>query len=90
MDDLTAEQGKLSEHGTITPQVSDQNSEIKKWRAIARMVDPNPDVLPFSLSTTEPERRWAFVARASGIFHQSVTREIGEAAEMSEAAVAIF
>ncbi len=90
MDDLTAETGGLSEHGTIQSQVSDQNREIKKWRAIARMVDTNPDVLPFSLSTTEPERRWAFVARASGIFHQTVTREIGEAAEMSEAVVAIF
>ncbi len=90
MDDLTLDQGKLSGQNTIQLQVSDKNREIKKWQAIARMVDSNPDVLPFSLSITEPERRWAFFARASGILNQSVTRDIDEAAEISEAVVAIF
>jgi len=90
MDDLTLDQGKLSGQNTIQLQVSDKNREIKKWQAIARMVDSNPDVLPFSHSITEPERRWAFFARASGILNQSVTRDIDGAAEMSEAVVAIF
>jgi hypothetical protein len=87
---MTAETRGLSEHGTILTQVSDQNREIKKWQAIARMVDSTPDVLPFSHSITEPERRWAFYARASGIVQRSVTREIDDAAEMSDAVVAIF
>ena len=39
MDDLTAEQRNQSGHGIFQPQVSDQNREIKKWHAIARMVD---------------------------------------------------
>jgi hypothetical protein len=90
MDDLTALSEELPEHGTIPPQVSDQKREIKKWRAIARMVDTNPDVLPFSLSTTEPERRWVFFSQASGILHQSLTREINGVGDPSEAVVAIF
>ena len=90
MDDLTAEQRELSEDGSVLPQVSDQNREIKKWRAIARMVDPNPDVLPFPVSTTDPERRWAFFSQASGLLYQSVTREINETADMPDAVVAIF
>ncbi len=91
MDDLTEEPEELPELATIQFQVSDQNREIKKWQAIARMVDTNPDVLPFSLSTTEPERRWAFFARASGILHQSLTREINEVGDISDtSSVAIF
>jgi hypothetical protein len=87
---LTEEPEEVPGQGTILNQVSDQNREINKWRAIARMVDNNPDVLPFSLSITEPERRWAFFARASGILHQSLTREIDEVGDISEASVAIF
>ena len=70
MPDLTEEPDELPGQGTIPDQVSDQNREIKKWRAIARMVNNNPDVLTFSLSTTEPERRWAFFALASGVLAQ--------------------
>jgi hypothetical protein len=90
MDDMTAETRELSEQGTIQTKVSDHNREIKKWQSIAKMVDSIPDVLPFSHSITEPERRWVFYARASGIVQQSVSREIDDAAEMSEAVVAIF
>jgi hypothetical protein len=91
MDDLTAEPEGLPELATIQIQVSDQNREIKKWHAIARMVDRNPDVLPFSLSITEPERRWVFFARASGILHQSIIREINEVGDITDASsVAIF
>ena len=90
MDDLTAEQGERSERGTSQSRVSDQNREIKKWNAIARMVDPNPEVLPFALSTTEPERQWAFFARASGIVHPPITKEIDEFTEISDAVVTIF
>jgi hypothetical protein len=91
MDDLTAEPGELPELDTIQLQVSDQNREIKKWQAIAKMVDINPDVLPFSLSTTEPERRWAFFAQASGILYQSLTREINEVGDITDvSSVAIF
>jgi len=90
MDDLTAEQGERSERGTIHPRVADQNREIKKWNAIARMVDPNPEVLPFALSTTETERQWAFFARASGIVNPPVVREIDEVDDISDAVVTIF
>jgi len=90
MDDLTAFSEELPEHGTIQSQVSDQNREIKKWCAIARMVDTNPDVLPFSLSTTDPERRWVFFGQASGILHQLLTREMNEVGDPSEAVVAVF
>jgi hypothetical protein len=91
MDDLKEEPEELLELVTIQFQVSDQNREIKKWQAIARMVDTNPDVLPFSLSTTEPERRWAFFSRASGILHQSLTREINEVGDITDtSSVAIF
>jgi hypothetical protein len=55
------------------------------------MVDTNPDVLPFSLSITEPERRWAFFAQASGILYQSLSREINGVGDKSDASsVAIF
>ncbi|MCX6700375.1 MAG: hypothetical protein NTV68_10705 [Methanomicrobiales archaeon] len=90
MDDLTEEQGERSERRTIHTLISDQNREIKKWNAIARMVDPNPEVLPFALSTTEPERQWAFFARASEIVHPPITREIDEVTEISDVVVTIF
>lgn len=90
MDNLIAKQGELSEEGTFQPQVSYQNREIKKWQAIARMVDSNPDVLPFPLSTTEPERRWAFFSQASGILLQSGSRVVDETSDSPEAAVDIF
>jgi hypothetical protein len=91
MDDLAAEPKGLPELATIEVQVSDQNREIKKWQAIARMVDRNPDVVPFSHSITEPERRWVFFARASGILHQSLIREINEVGDKTDvSSVAIF
>jgi len=90
MNDLTVQPGEFPGNDTIQSQVSDQNREIKKWGAIARMVNSNPDVLPFSLAITEPERRWAFFSQASGILHQSLTRNTDEIAEMSETVVAIF
>ena len=90
MDDLIAQLGELSEDREFQPQVSYQNREIKKWQAIARMVDSNPEVLPFSLATTEPERRWAFFSQASGILHLSESRAINEVSETSEAVVDIF
>jgi hypothetical protein len=82
MDDLKEDPEELLELATIQFPVSDQNRVIKKWQAIARMVDTTPDVLPFSLSTTEPERRWVFFARASGILHQ--TREINEVGDITD------
>jgi len=90
MNDLTAEPSELSGRGTIPQEVSSQGREIRKWQAIARMVDPNPDVLPFSLSTTEPERRWAFFSQAYGILQQSESRAMDEVSDTSEEAVDIF
>jgi hypothetical protein len=90
MDDLIEKPGGLSEVRVFQPQVSYQNREIKKWQAIARMVDSNPDVLPFSLATTEPERRWAFFSQASGILHLSESRAIDDGSDTSEAVVDIF
>lgn len=90
MDDLIAEPGELSGHEIISSQVSDQDREIKKWHAISRMVEPDPDVLPFSLSTTGPERLWAFFTRASVILQQSEDRAMDEVTGISEATVDIF
>lgn len=91
MDDLTAVPDELPELAKLQFQVSDQAREIKKWQAIARMMDNNTDVLPFSLSTTDPEWRWVFFARASGILHQSLSREINEVGDIKEASsVAVF
>lgn len=90
MDDLTTDSGDLSGHGTFQPRISDQTRDIRKWQAMARMIDPNPDVLPFSLSTTEPERRWAFFTRAAGIVYPALTRTTEDGSDMSEVAVTIF
>ena len=90
MDDLIEKPGGLSDGRVFQPQVSYQNREIKKWQAIARMVDSNPDVLPFSLASTEPERRWAFFSQASGILHLSESRAIDEITDTPEAVVDIF
>jgi hypothetical protein len=90
MDDLIENPGELSEDRTFQTQVSYRNREIKKWNAIARMVDTTPDVLPFSHSTTEPERRWAFFSQASGILHQSASRAVDEISDTSGAVVDIY
>jgi hypothetical protein len=91
MGGMTLETDELTDLASIRLQESDQNREIKKWHAIAKMVDINPDVLQFSLSITEPERRWAFFAQASGILYQSLTREINEVGDRADASsAAIF
>jgi hypothetical protein len=90
MDDLTAEQRDQSGYGISQPQVSDQNREIKKWHAIARMVDSYPDVLSFSITITDPERRWAFFSQASGILHRSADRAITEVTDTSEVVIDIY
>jgi hypothetical protein len=90
MNDLIENPGELSEDRTFQSQVSYQKREIKKWKAIARMVATNSDVLPFSHSTTEPERRWAFFSQASGILHQSASRAVDEGSDTSVATVDIF
>jgi hypothetical protein len=91
MDDLTAVPDELHELAKLPFQVSYQDRQIKKWQAIARMMDNNPDVLPFYLSTTDPERRWVFFTRASGILHQSLSREINKVGDIKDASsVAIF
>jgi len=90
MDDLIENPGELSGNRIFQPQVSYRNREIKKWKAIARMVDTNPDVLPFSHSITEPERRWAFFSQASGILHQSASRAVDEVSDTSGAVIDIF
>jgi hypothetical protein len=87
MDDLIAAPEEQSDSVLFQPQVFYQNREIKKWQAIARMVDPNPDVLPFALTTTDPERRWAFFSQASGILHQSEARAVEEVTDNTSGAV---
>jgi hypothetical protein len=87
MDYQQGDAGKNYDIGPIHFNTPYQQREIKKWRAIAIMVDTNPDVLPFSISSTEHERRWAFFSQASGILHTPALRE---SVESQEAVVAIF
>jgi hypothetical protein len=90
MDDLTENPGELIEDRTFQPQLSYRNREINKWKAIARLVDTNSDALPFSRSTSEPERRWAFFSQASGILNQSALRAVDDLSDTSGAVVDIF
>jgi hypothetical protein len=90
MDDLTADQMEQSGHEISRFQLSDQNREIKKWHAIARMVNSYPDVLPFSLIITDPERQWAFFSQASGIIRQSKDKSIAEVTDTSEVVIDIY
>ncbi|GEM_PF-2857990 len=90
MDNLKAEQGEQYGPGTSRPFISDRTRDIKKWQAIASMVDPDPDVLSFSLTSTESERRWAFFTRASGISRPGIPGDPGEVDDRSEEVVMIF
>jgi hypothetical protein len=90
MEDLTADQIEQSGQEISLFQVSDPNWEIKKWHAIARMVNSYPDVMSFSRIITDPERRWAFFIQASGILHRFENRAIAKVAATSEAVINIY
>jgi hypothetical protein len=47
------------------------SDQIQKWQAISRMIEHAPDAVPFRISATGPEMRWAFLGLAMGLFPQN-------------------
>lgn len=90
MDDLTDVQPESPGEMGVKDVVPFQTREIRKWQVIASMVDTNPDVLPFPISTNRPERLWAFFSQASGILQQTDITKMAEEADSAGASVIIF
>ena len=82
-------------HGTESgipagaPVALKERRDLKKWKAMAGMLDSFPDVLTFSSGTSEHEWRWVIFGQAQELFSNTLIRTTLET-EPSDSMVAIF